>query len=87
MTVSSTAAIEAVARGVPVIALDTFGVSDELINTVFVGSGLFGGESAVIGREFRHPEPGWLDANYFHDPADDDCVAQLVTLVELARRR
>ncbi len=84
LTVSSTAAIEAVARGVPVIALDSFGVSDELINPVFVGSGLFGGESAVIAREFRHPERRWLDANYFHDPAADDCVAQLVALVELA---
>lgn len=86
LTVSSTAAIEAVARGVPVIALDSFGVADELINTVFVGSGLFGGESAVIAREFRHPEPGWLDANYFHDPADDDFAAQLEALVELAQR-
>ena len=86
VTVSSTAAIEAIAREIPVIALDSFGVSPELINTVFEGSGLFGGEAAVISREFRHPEPAWLDANYFHDPADDDWVPQLVTLVALARR-
>ena len=58
VTVSSTAAIEAIARGIPVIALDTFGVSDQLINPVFVGSGLFAGEDAVIAREFRHPDAG-----------------------------
>jgi hypothetical protein len=40
----------------------------------------------VIAREFRHPEPGWLNANYFHDPADDDCISQLVALGEQARR-
>ena len=74
VTVSSTAAIEAVARGIPVIALDTFGVDDKLINTVFVGSGLLGAEEAVIAREFRHPAPAWLDDNYFHDPAADDWV-------------
>ena len=48
VTVSSTAAIEAVARGIPVVALDVFGVSDQLINPVFVGSGLLAGEQAVI---------------------------------------
>ncbi len=70
VTVSSTAAVEAIALGVPVIALDTFGVSKENLNTVFRGSGLFGDAAAVIARRFRHPAPGWLTQNYFHDPAD-----------------
>jgi len=81
VTVSSTAAVEAIAVGVPVIALDTFGVSKENLNTVFRGSGLFGDRDAVIGRRFRHPAPGWLTQNYFHDPADAtwwDDVAELV---------
>ncbi len=60
VTVSSTAAIEAVARGIPVIALDSFGVDDKLINPVFVGSGLFGSEEDVIGRQFRLPPREWL---------------------------
>ncbi len=81
MTVSSTAAIEAIARGIPVIALDTFGVSDRLINPVFEGSGLFGGEEAVVRREFRHPEPSWLGDNYFHPAEADDVAAQLEALV------
>jgi hypothetical protein len=85
MTVSSTAAIEAVARGVPVIALDTFGVSDQLINPVFVGSGLLAGESAVIARDFRHPDASWLADNYFHDPSMDAWFEKLQSLV--AKRR
>ena len=85
VTVSSTAAIEAVARGVPVIALDTFGISDQLINPVFVGSGLLAGEDAVIARDFRHPEPEWLADNYFHDPAMDAWFERMQSLV--AQRR
>ena len=84
LTVSSTAAIEAIARGIPVIALDTFGVSDALINPVFIGSGLLAGESAAIAREFRHPDPSWLDDNYFHDPAADDVAEHLEDLVAAA---
>ncbi|WP_292828050.1 DUF6716 putative glycosyltransferase [Microbacterium sp.] len=85
VTVSSTAAIEAVARGIPVIALDSFGVHDKLINTVFVGSGLLGSDEAVIRREFRHPAPVWLEENYFHDPAKDDWIAHVGQLVVLRR--
>jgi hypothetical protein len=86
MTVSSTAAIEAIARGIPVIALDIFGVTGRLINTVFEGSGLFGGEGAVVRREFRHPEPSWLDDNYFHPTEDDDVAVQLAALVAARRQ-
>ena len=86
MTVSSTAAIEAIARGIPVIALDTFGVTARLINPVFEGSGLFGGEEAVVRREFRHPEPAWLDDNYFHPAESDDVAVQLEALVAARRQ-
>lgn len=85
VTVSSTAAIEAVASGVPVIVLDTFGVSSALINEVFLGSALFGDEENVVARRFRHPEPSWLRENYFHPAADDDFGILLQELV--ARRR
>jgi len=86
MTVSSTAAIEAIARGIPVIALDIFGVTGKLINTVFEGSGLFGGEDAVVRREFRHPDPAWLDDNYFHPVEADDVAVQLEALVAARRQ-
>lgn len=85
VTVSSTSAIEAIARGIPVIALETFGVSDALINPVFSGSGLFGGEDDVIGRRFRHPSPRWLHDNYFHSGADDDLHRHLADLVAARR--
>jgi len=86
MTVSSTAAIEAIARSIPVIALDIFGVTGKLINTVFEGSGLFGGEDAVVRREFRHPDPAWLDDNYFHPVEADDVAVQLEALVAARRQ-
>mgnify|MGYP001113421160 FL=1 len=85
VTVSSTAAIEAVARGIPVIALDTFGIDDALINTVFVGSGLLGSEADVVRRDFRLPPTAWLAQNYFHEPAEEDWIAEMVQLVELRR--
>ena len=85
VTVSSTAAIEAAAAGVPVIALDAFGVSAKLINVVFAGSGLLAGEDDVIGRRFRRPNAAWLADNYFHDPARDDWLEQTSRLV--AERR
>ncbi|WP_100809815.1 MULTISPECIES: DUF6716 putative glycosyltransferase [unclassified Microbacterium] len=85
VTISSTAAVEAIARGIPVIALDTFGVEDGLINTVFVGSGLLGSEGDVVQRDFRLPPTAWLARNYFHDPAEEDWIAEMAQLVELRR--
>jgi hypothetical protein len=85
VTVSSTAAIEAIARGIPVIALDMFGISDALINPVFSGSGLFGGEDDVVGRRFRHPSPRWLHDDYFH-PVDDDDLHEMIRELVAARR-
>lgn len=82
VTVSSTAAIEAVARGIPVIALDLFGVAPELINEVLAEAGLLGGEDDVIARRFRTPAAEWLEDNYFHDPATDDWVDRTARLIE-----
>lgn len=86
VTVSSTAAIEAVARGIPVIALDTFGVTDELINPVFIDSGLLAGEAAAIARDYRTPRESWLSDNYFHSDDEDDWLIRVGELVELRRR-
>lgn len=82
VTVSSTAAIEAVARGIPVIALDLFGVSPELINEVLADAGLLGGEEDVVARRFRAPDDAWLADNYFHDPAADDWADRLGQLID-----
>ncbi|GAA1995545.1 hypothetical protein GCM10009739_00390 [Microbacterium ulmi] len=85
VTISSTAAIEALARGIPVIALDSFGVARELINEVFAESGLLGGDADVCARRFRHPAQGWPYDNYLHDRADDDWASRLSGLVRLRR--
>ena len=82
VTVSSTASIEAIARDVPLIVLDEFGVSDELINPVFLGSGLFGDGEAVASLAFATPNSAWLDDNYFHAADDVDWMRALDTLLE-----
>ncbi|WAB81897.1 hypothetical protein OVN18_02420 [Microcella daejeonensis] len=84
ITVSSTALIEAVARGIPGLALTDFGVGDALINTVFEGSGLMGSMDDALEGRFRMPSAGWAARNYLHAPEQDD--APLV-LAELVARR
>ena len=81
VTVSSTALLEAAAIGVPGLALDNFGVSQGLINTVFEDSDLLGPSDALIDGRFRMPNPRWLDDNYFHDSVDDDWVEKIEALV------
>jgi hypothetical protein len=81
VTVSSTAALEAIAAGVPVLAVDQFGVSARLINLVFEDSGLLGGSDALIAADFRHPNEHWLDDNYFHGPSDENWVAGIEAAV------
>lgn len=81
VTVSSTAAIEAIARGIPVIALDTFGVSPELINETLADADLLAGEEDAVARRFRHPDPEWLDDNYFHAPDADDWTDHVEALI------
>ncbi|TQK19383.1 hypothetical protein FBY40_1881 [Microbacterium sp. SLBN-154] len=86
VTVSSTAAIEAIARGIPVLALDTFGVSPALINVVFEGSGLLGGEDDLLAGRFRLPAASWLRENYLHDPAEDDWIPAVERMVGFRRQ-
>jgi len=81
VTVSSTAALEAVARGVPVIVLDDFGVGPEQINEVFIGSGLLAGSDALMDAAFRTVDAGWLDDNYFHPGDDNTWTQRLLDLV------
>jgi len=84
VTVSSTAAIEAIALSIPVIVIEDFGVSAELINTVFEGSGLLGNCGDLVEGRFRHPNAAWLNDNYFHPPHLNTWVEGVNAL--LARR-
>jgi hypothetical protein len=83
VTVSSTAAIEAIAAGVPSLVLTDFGVSGELINEVFIGSGLLGSSRELIAARFKQVDAGWRHDNYFHDPADNDWHTRLDDLARL----
>ncbi|MFD1214755.1 DUF6716 putative glycosyltransferase, partial [Arthrobacter sp. GCM10027362] len=66
VTVSSTAALEAVDAGLPVLVLSDFGVSEQMLNKVFDGSGLLGTLEDLKAGHFFHPEAHWLRDNYFH---------------------
>jgi hypothetical protein len=81
VTVSSTALLEAAAIGVPGLALDDFGVTQGLINTVFEDSNLLGSSGELVAARFRTPDPAWLDDNYYHQPSDDDWVQKIEALV------
>ena len=84
VTVSSTAALEAIDAGVPLVVLDDFGVNAAMINVVFLASGALGSLADVrAGRSFR-PSPDWLLDNYFH-PAEESGVG--VVVAELVRQR
>lgn len=85
-TVSSTAAIEALARRIPVLLFDDFGVSKGMINVVFEGSGLFRPATDMSGTEFPHADPAWLEQNYFHAP-DEETWADVIRAKVAQRER
>ena len=85
VTVSSTAALEAIRHEVPLLVLSDFGVSAEMINVVFEGSGCLGTLDDLVDARFRTPDAGWCRANYFHDPSACDAVARMAALVAQAR--
>ncbi|GGK93271.1 hypothetical protein Sme01_59050 [Sphaerisporangium melleum] len=85
VTVSSTAALEAIAGRVPLLVLSDFGVSAEMINLVFEDSGCLGTLDDLARGDLRRPTAAWCEANYFHDPATGDWVAKLDALVAQAR--
>jgi hypothetical protein len=85
VTISSTAALEAVAAGVPALLPTDFGVNARLINLVFEGSGLLADSEALVAGRFARPDPAWRDDNYLHGRAQDDWVDQLDALVRRER--
>lgn len=82
VTVSSTAALEAMGAGVPCLVLDDFGVGPELLNEVFVGSGCMGSLGRLQELEFALPSAGWRARHYFHAPDEDDWVEAVAERVE-----
>ncbi|GAA0398005.1 hypothetical protein GCM10009530_57080 [Microbispora corallina] len=85
VTVSSTAALEAIAQNVPLLVLSDFGVSAEMINLVFEGSGCLGTLEDLAKADFRTPAADWCQANYFHDSSATDWAGRVAALVDDAR--
>lgn len=84
-TVSSTALLEAVASGVPAVAVSDFGVGVEQINLALQGSGLLGSLDDVVAGRFAYADPAWCVDNYFHPAQEDTWVERVRTLVEQRR--
>ncbi|MFD2028111.1 DUF6716 putative glycosyltransferase [Promicromonospora aerolata] len=69
MTVSSTAAMESLALGLSTVIIDDFGVSAELLNAPFAGSGCVmpvAETAAALRAGGPEPDPAWLEDNYLH---------------------
>jgi hypothetical protein len=81
ITVSSTAALEAIAMDRPILIISDFGVSAEMINLVFEGSGCLGTLDDLRSGRFFRPEPRWLEANYFHHATENDWLKRLDELL------
>ncbi|HEY9294389.1 MAG TPA: DUF6716 putative glycosyltransferase [Microlunatus sp.] len=82
VTVSSTAALEAIGADVPILILSDFGVSAEMINEVFIGSDCLGPLDELAGPQLRRPSTEWLRDNYFHDQEDVDWIDKITELTE-----
>lgn len=66
VTVSSTAALESIDRGIPTLLVSDFGFNAELLNEVFADSGATGTLAEVAAGSIGFPDPEWLTENYFH---------------------
>ncbi|OII28249.1 DUF6716 putative glycosyltransferase [Curtobacterium sp. MCBA15_013] len=72
VTISSTAVLEAAARGIPALTLTDFGIGRHLINEVFVGSGLEGDAVDLVDGRFGTVREEWMHDNHFHPESEDD---------------
>ncbi|PRZ06552.1 hypothetical protein BCE75_1067 [Isoptericola sp. CG 20/1183] len=86
LTVSSTAGLESLARGLPTVFLTDFGVGPEQLNEAYVGSGCLAAldeVAAILRAGGPTPEPGWCEAGYLH--RGDELGPAVRALAERAR--
>lgn len=77
MTVSSTAALEAIASGNSIHIINDFGISDEIATSVFEGSGVLRPINEFDPDKPSRPGKKWLVENYFHQPELNDWIQAL----------
>ena len=87
LTVSSTAAVEAIHRGIPTALLTDFGVRESLGNTYFIGSGCLASFDEVDAGTVPVAEEGWARrAGLGHGPDPlPERVAELLAAGPLPR--
>lgn len=85
VTVSSTAALESLALHLRTAIIDDFGMTPELLNEPFAGSGCVM-SIAEAGKAFRAdgpvPDELWLDENYLHT-TDSELPSAVTALADL----
>ena len=67
----------------PTLIISAFGVSAEMINLVFEGSGCLGTLDDLRSGRLRQADPQWLEANYFHPAGDNNWLELLNQLLEV----
>jgi hypothetical protein len=80
-TVSSTAALEAMAMNRRTLIISDFGVSAEMINLVFEESGCLGTLDDLRSGRLCQADSQWLEANYFHPVGDNNWLELLHQLL------
>ncbi|EFG46860.1 hypothetical protein HMPREF0183_1859 [Brevibacterium mcbrellneri ATCC 49030] len=83
-TVSSTAALESLDRGLATLIIADFGVNEDMLNEAFADSGIAQPLSDLERSDFRFPSEAWLTANYFQ-PFTDELPHALQLLAKRAR--
>lgn len=83
-TVSSTAALESLDRGLATLIISDFGINEEMLNEAFADSGIAQPLSDLERAHFTFPSEEWLTANYFQ-PFTDELPRALRLLAERAR--
>jgi hypothetical protein len=88
VTVSSTAAIESIARGIPTVVLRDFGVKELLGNHFFAGSGCLASFDEILRDELPVVDAEWRAHNGLGDDDDMGAVAARVQeLLDAERER
>lgn len=86
LTVSSTAGLESLARGLPTVFLTDFGVGRDQLNEAYVGSGCLyrlDEVAATLRTGGPTPDPDWCEDGYLHH--GDELAPAVRALAERAR--
>ncbi|WP_407316926.1 DUF6716 putative glycosyltransferase [Isoptericola halotolerans] len=86
LTVSSTAGLESLARGLPTVFLTDFGVGPDQLNEAYAGSGCLrrlDEVAATLRTGGPTPEPAWCEDGYLH--AGDELGPAVRALAERSR--